>query len=335
MILTNARILTFDAANRVLDSGSVEILADGTIGFVRSGRALDAHAVDLQRPPADAGPDQLPHASLQHAGPRHAPARPAARRLSGDPEEALVAAGSRAERRGRLLQRADRTDRFGQMRRGHGDRSPLQPQCLRRQPGFHRAGLPRSRTARRHLLRDQRSQRQARRAGGDSRECPLPRTGPARRAGGRHVRPARRLHAERPYAAPPAWRPTSRSARDSTSTWPRMAATARRSAACASAGVLDASARWPRTASTSRRRSGSRWRAAASTWSTIRNRTATTRSGSPTCRTCFAAACWWDWAPTATRRACGMSSRLHITCRKLRARRSARGRRGSLRRRVL
>ena len=48
MILTNARILTFDATNRVLDSGSVEVLADGAIGFVRPGRALDAHAVDLQ-----------------------------------------------------------------------------------------------------------------------------------------------------------------------------------------------------------------------------------------------------------------------------------------------
>jgi putative selenium metabolism protein SsnA len=48
MILTNARILTFDTTNRVLDSGSVEIRADGAIGFVRSGRALDGHAVDLQ-----------------------------------------------------------------------------------------------------------------------------------------------------------------------------------------------------------------------------------------------------------------------------------------------
>jgi cytosine/adenosine deaminase-related metal-dependent hydrolase len=48
MILTNARILTFDSANRVLDSGSVEVLDDGAIGYVRTGRALDAHAVDLQ-----------------------------------------------------------------------------------------------------------------------------------------------------------------------------------------------------------------------------------------------------------------------------------------------
>jgi putative selenium metabolism protein SsnA len=48
MILTNARILTFDAANSVLDSGSVEIQPDGSIGFVRSGRALSAEAVDLE-----------------------------------------------------------------------------------------------------------------------------------------------------------------------------------------------------------------------------------------------------------------------------------------------
>ena len=52
MILTNARILTFDPANRVLDSGSVEILADGSIGFVRGGRALATqragHVVDLE-----------------------------------------------------------------------------------------------------------------------------------------------------------------------------------------------------------------------------------------------------------------------------------------------
>lgn len=47
MILTNARILTCDAANRVLDSGSVEIREDGTIGFVRPGRARGGDAVDL------------------------------------------------------------------------------------------------------------------------------------------------------------------------------------------------------------------------------------------------------------------------------------------------
>lgn len=47
MILTNARILTFDAGNRVLDSGSVEVGADGTIGLVRSGRALEPDTIDL------------------------------------------------------------------------------------------------------------------------------------------------------------------------------------------------------------------------------------------------------------------------------------------------
>ncbi|HLK62252.1 MAG TPA: putative aminohydrolase SsnA [Bryobacteraceae bacterium] len=34
MILTNARIVTLDPANRVLDSGAVEVLADGTIGKI-------------------------------------------------------------------------------------------------------------------------------------------------------------------------------------------------------------------------------------------------------------------------------------------------------------
>ena len=47
MILTNARILTCDAANLVLDTGSVEICEDGTIGFVRPGRARGADLVDL------------------------------------------------------------------------------------------------------------------------------------------------------------------------------------------------------------------------------------------------------------------------------------------------
>ena len=47
MILSNARILTFDQGNRILDSGSVEVKADGSIGFVRSGRALGRGVVDL------------------------------------------------------------------------------------------------------------------------------------------------------------------------------------------------------------------------------------------------------------------------------------------------
>ena len=37
MIFTNARVVTFDHANRVLDSGSVEIRADGSIGAIRRG----------------------------------------------------------------------------------------------------------------------------------------------------------------------------------------------------------------------------------------------------------------------------------------------------------
>jgi putative selenium metabolism protein SsnA len=48
MILTNARVLTFDGGNRVLDSGSVEITADGSIGFVQAGRAASREAVDLR-----------------------------------------------------------------------------------------------------------------------------------------------------------------------------------------------------------------------------------------------------------------------------------------------
>ena len=35
MIIRNARVLTFDSANRVLDSGTVEILPDGSIGQVK------------------------------------------------------------------------------------------------------------------------------------------------------------------------------------------------------------------------------------------------------------------------------------------------------------
>jgi putative selenium metabolism protein SsnA len=46
MILTNARILTFDGANRVLNSGSVEIRADGTIGAVKSTCARSGDVVD-------------------------------------------------------------------------------------------------------------------------------------------------------------------------------------------------------------------------------------------------------------------------------------------------
>ena len=48
MILTNARILTFDDAHRVIDSGSVEVRADGSIGTVRSGRARGADTMDAR-----------------------------------------------------------------------------------------------------------------------------------------------------------------------------------------------------------------------------------------------------------------------------------------------
>jgi len=49
MIITNVRILTFDSKNRVLDSGSVEIRPDGTVGQVH----------DLPRPRAGRGPAPL------------------------------------------------------------------------------------------------------------------------------------------------------------------------------------------------------------------------------------------------------------------------------------
>ena len=52
MILSNARIVTFDGQNRVVDSGSVEILPDGTIGTV-TGRT--------DSPPQA---DSLPHIDL-------------------------------------------------------------------------------------------------------------------------------------------------------------------------------------------------------------------------------------------------------------------------------
>jgi putative selenium metabolism protein SsnA len=48
MIIANARILTFDSANRVLDSGSVEIRPDGSIGAVSSARARGKNVIDAQ-----------------------------------------------------------------------------------------------------------------------------------------------------------------------------------------------------------------------------------------------------------------------------------------------
>ncbi len=47
MILANARILTFDAANSVIDSGAVEIGPDGAIAAVLSGSAAPRNAVNL------------------------------------------------------------------------------------------------------------------------------------------------------------------------------------------------------------------------------------------------------------------------------------------------
>src|SRR5208283_3841546 len=57
MIIRNARVLTFDSANRVLDSGAVEILPDGSIGQVtdtsasRRGTASRTPTTQLAAPP--------------------------------------------------------------------------------------------------------------------------------------------------------------------------------------------------------------------------------------------------------------------------------------------
>jgi putative selenium metabolism protein SsnA len=49
MIIANARILTFDSASRVLDSGSVEVRPDGTIGAVGGGlSAPDPQTIDAR-----------------------------------------------------------------------------------------------------------------------------------------------------------------------------------------------------------------------------------------------------------------------------------------------
>ena len=42
MILHNARIVTLDGGNRVLDSGAVHVLPDGSIGLVAPSSAFDA-----------------------------------------------------------------------------------------------------------------------------------------------------------------------------------------------------------------------------------------------------------------------------------------------------
>ena len=205
MILTNARILTFDGANRVLDSGSVEVLRGrhDRDGAQRARRAT-ADAVDAGRPAADAGPDQLPHAPVQHAGPRHR--LPGLRpRISARSSRSSGGGWIAPERRRRLLQRAGGPDRFGEMRGGHGDRSSLQPECLRGQPGPHRAGFPRGGAcAAPCATRLAIATAPRRRAEGIRGERPLHRADapgdgwPDRR----ELRPARGVHAERPHAAP-------------------------------------------------------------------------------------------------------------------------------------
>ena len=46
MIVRNARVLTFDSANRVLDSASVEVPADGAIGAVGAVRRRAPDEID-------------------------------------------------------------------------------------------------------------------------------------------------------------------------------------------------------------------------------------------------------------------------------------------------
>jgi putative selenium metabolism protein SsnA len=48
MIVRNARVLTFDSANRVLDSASVEVLADGAIGAVGAVRRRAPDEIDAR-----------------------------------------------------------------------------------------------------------------------------------------------------------------------------------------------------------------------------------------------------------------------------------------------
>ena len=126
MILTNARILTFDD-----DQPRARFGQRGNprrrLHRVRALRPCDwlAHHRSA-RAAADARADQR-HTHLYSTLARgiHLPGR-AALRTSPNSEEAVVAPRPRAHRRGRLLQRPGRPDRFGQMRRGHGDRPPLQ-----------------------------------------------------------------------------------------------------------------------------------------------------------------------------------------------------------------
>ena len=204
MILTNARILTFDAAQS--RAGFRQRRSPRGRHHRRRCAAAaraDADAMDAGRPPADARADQLPHASLQHAGARHR--APRSRRRANFP--AILK---------KLWWRLDRAlnedDVYysalvglidsARMRRGHGDRSPLQPQRLRGQPGSHRAGVPEVglRGATCYETSDRNGS--ARRRRGDCARMSASSNAPGRGDGlvRRQLRPARRLHAQRPYA---------------------------------------------------------------------------------------------------------------------------------------
>ena len=145
--------------------------------------------------------------------------------------------------------------------------------------------------------------------GGDPRKCPVHRTRPARRAGGRDVRTACGLHARRPHACTRASEANSRSGAGfhvhvAEDVCDRGAVRrlcelrhARRAGLAAHCVHIDRS-----------RSKGAR-RADESMWSTIRSRTAITQSARWTCRRTCAPACWSGSVPMATRRDCGMSSR--------------------------
>ena len=59
MIIRNARVLTFDSANRVLDSGAVEVLPDGSIGQVRDTSAGAERSSATRRCSSDYGSQSL------------------------------------------------------------------------------------------------------------------------------------------------------------------------------------------------------------------------------------------------------------------------------------
>jgi len=92
MIITNARILTFDADHRVLDSGSVEIRPDGSIGEVKSVARAGKDIIDAKGKLLIAGADQLPHAPVQARWPGDFAPWPRAEELSRDLAEAVSGA---------------------------------------------------------------------------------------------------------------------------------------------------------------------------------------------------------------------------------------------------